>query len=361
MAARTVTGPQASRYRLVQPSLWASRVPLFYRVLLANVAIIALGAVGGTAITSSLVRRASEDSLVPLIVTFVAVGTALSLAVNVLVLRAAFRPLETLNRTARAVQAGDRDARAHLDASSDPEMMQLAVALNATLDEIAQDRTELRDLASQVIRAQEDERKRVSRELHDDTAQILFAQILQLGALKAFDDPAVRKTAAALEQQTVEALEGVRRLALELRPPALDDLGLNEALGELCQRFRDTTDLTIELSVRGIRSRLPPETELALYRIAQEAMVNAAKHAKATHIRVELDRGPTDVSLSIRDNGIGFDVDRLGSRDERGLGLGLFGMEERATLLGGTFRVWSQPGSGTDVLAFIPSGERRKS
>ena len=337
---------------------WPGRVPLFYRVLFANVAIIALGAVGGTAITAAIGRRASDDSLIPLIVTFAAIGIGLSLIVNIVVLRAAFRPMETLNRTAKAVQDGDRDARARLDASSDPEMAQLANALNATLDELADDRNQLRDLASQVIKAQEDERRRVSRELHDDTAQILFAQILQLGALKSFDDPAIQRTAAALEQSTVEALEGVRRLALELRPPALDDLGLAEAIAELCQRFREQTGITIDLSVRGMRTRLAPEFELVLYRIAQEAITNVVKHGRAQRIWLDLDRSESDVSLAIKDNGSGFDRSQIVPGDGVGLGLGLFGMEERASLLGGSLKIWSEPGIGTEVFAFVPLRNR---
>jgi two-component system, NarL family, sensor histidine kinase UhpB len=330
------------------------RVPLYYRVLSANAAVVVFGAIAGTAITTSIGRQAPEYALIPLIVLFAAIGIGLSLLVNALLLRAAFRPMSTLNRTAAAVQDGDRDARAAVDASSDPEMAQLARALNATLDELADDRNQLRDLASQVISAQEDERRRVSRELHDDTAQVLFAQLLHVTALKSSDDPRIQEVAGRLEQSTVAALEGVRRLALELRPPALDDLGLAEALGELCQRFREATGCSIKLDVRGMRGRLSAEVELVLYRVAQEALTNVAKHAKATLVTVDLERTEHDVSLSVKDNGTGFDRSRFSPSDGVGLGLGLFGMEERATLLGGTLRIWSTPGQGTEVFAFVP-------
>lgn len=336
----------------------ARRVSLFYRILIANVAIIVLGAVAGTAISISIGREAPDNALLPLIMLFVVVGIVLSLAVNVIVLKAAFRPLQALSRTAEAVQLGDRDARAPVEQSSDPEIAQLAVALNATLDELADDRNQLRDLASQVIRAQEDERRRVSRELHDDTSQILFAQLLKISALKVIDDDRVRDVAETLEVSTVEALEGVRRLALELRPPALDDLGLAEALGELCQRFRDQTGCLTEIDVRGLRHRLVPEVELVLYRVAQEALTNVSKHARASEVWIDLERGPADVSLSIKDNGIGFDRSQFVQSDGVGLGLGLFGMEERASLLGGTLRIWSTGADGTEVFAHIPLRDR---
>jgi len=333
----------------------ASRhVPLYYRVLFANAAVVVLGAVAGTAITTAIGRNAPDHALVPLIVLFASIGIGLSLLVNVLVLRAALRPMAMLNRVAQAVQDGDREARAKVEPSSDPEMAQLARALNSTLDELADDRNQLRDLASQVISAQEDERRRVSRELHDDTAQVLFAQLLQVTALKASADPNVQAVATKLEQSTASALEGVRRLALELRPPALDDLGLAEALGELAQRFRDTTGCQTSLEVRGMRGRLSPEFELVLYRVAQEALTNVAKHARANKVWIDLERTEADVSLSVKDNGKGFDRDRFIPSDGVGLGLGLFGMEERATLLGGTVRIWSTPGNGTEVFAHIP-------
>jgi two-component system sensor histidine kinase UhpB len=343
--------PNAERIRH-----FSRRVPLFHRVLIANAAVIVLGAVAGTIISAAIGRRAPETALVPLIVVFSLIGIALSLIVNVWVLRAAFRPLALLQTTAVAVQAGDRAARAPIEAESDREMTQLAVALNSTLDELAEDRNQLRDLASQVIRAQEDERRRVSRELHDDTAQVLFAQLLQVTALKSDDDPRIRLIAERLEQSTAEALEGVRRLALELRPPALDDLGLAEALAELCQRFREQIGILVELQVTGMRERLSPDVELVLYRVAQEALTNIAKHARATRVTVSLDRSASGVALAVRDNGIGFDQGRFFEGDGVGLGLGLFGMEERATLVGGKLGITSTPGHGSTVRAEVPLG-----
>jgi two-component system sensor histidine kinase UhpB len=329
-------------------------LPIVYKVLVANAAIVALGAVAGTWLTIQTVRHAAQDQFLGLATGFVAVGIVASVLVNYVVLRAAFRPLTTLEQTALAVRGGDLSARAASTSFLDPQVAHLAETFNATLDELARDRAELRSLASQVIRAQEDERRRISRELHDDTAQVLFAQLLRLTALKASPDPAVQSLAATLEEKTVEALEGVRRLALELRPPALDDLGLSAALGELAQRCGEQLDVPVDYQSRGLRGRLPAEVELVLYRVAQEALTNVAKHAGARHVWLDVDRTADDVSISIRDDGRGFDPTAVAASDGRGLGLGIFGMEERVALVGGRFRVWSKPGQGTEIFAFIP-------
>ncbi|MGH2559255.1 MAG: ATP-binding protein [Thermomicrobiales bacterium] len=334
-------------------------MPILYKILIANAAIVVIGAVIGTWLTINAVRQAPNDSYTRLFVIFVIAGTVISVSVNFLVLRAAFRPLASLERAALSFMSGDRTVRAGRSAYTDPQLAHLAETFNATLNELARDREELRSLATQVIRAQEDERKRISRELHDDTAQILFAQVLRLTTLKSSADPSVQQMASMLEEMTVEALEGVRRLALELRPPALDDLGLLAALGDLAQRFSEQADIPIDYQARGPKGRMPSEIELVLYRVAQEALTNVAKHANAIRVSLDLDRTDEDVTISIRDDGQGFETEVATARDDSGLGLGLFGMAERVELVGGSFRLWSEIGSGTEVFAYIPLSTNR--
>lgn len=329
-------------------------LPILYKVLLANAVVVVVGAVAGTWITLEMADRVPDQHHPLLAPIFVVSGIILSVVVNFVVLRAAFHPLSNLERAATAVRAGDLSVRAETSPFGDPQLRHLASTFNATLDEIARDRSELHSLASQVIRAQEQERKRVARELHDDTAQVLFAQLLRITALKNSSSEEARMTATALEQMTVEALESVRRLALELRPPALDDLGLLAALGDLAQRFAEQLKVPVDYQARGPRGRLPPEVELVLYRVAQEAMTNVAKHAGASHVWIDLDRTAEDVSISVRDNGRGFDQRRATAGEQQGLGLGLFGMEERVALVGGTFKIWPMRGGGTEIYAFIP-------
>jgi len=329
-------------------------VPILYKVLIANATIVLVGAMAGTWVVVSLTRDAQAMSRFSLMIGLGLAGVILSVLANYFVLRAAFQPLDHLEAVTNAVRNGDLSARARNMTFSDPQMARLADTFNLTLDELERDREQLRNLASQVIRAQEDERKRIARELHDDTAQVLFAQLLRVTAMKNSPSEDVRVTAETLENMTVEAIEGVRRLALELRPPALDDLGLREALGDLAQRFSEQLLIPVEFHVTGLRDRLPGEVELVLYRVAQEAMTNVAKHANASHAWISLIRSTTGVTLSIDDDGKGFNIDMPVRGDGKGLGLGLFGMEERVALVGGTLVIRRQNPHGVRILASIP-------
>jgi two-component system sensor histidine kinase UhpB len=329
-------------------------IPIFYKVLFANLIIVLFGAVVGTYVTATFARNSEVPSREGLVGIFVLVGVILSGTVNILVLRAAFQPLDSLERVAEAVRRGDLSARARPNTLSDPQLARLAETFNDTLEMLQRDQEQLRHLASQVIRAQEDERKRVARELHDDTAQILFAQLLRVTAMKSSPLEDVRASAELLENMTVEAIEGVRRLALELRPPALDDLGLREALEDLAQRFSEQLNIPVVYNASGLRDRLSGELELVLYRVAQEALTNSAKHASATHIRVSIVRTDQAVSLSIEDDGVGLGPRPPRDLDSFGLGLGLFGMEERVALVGGRLDIRSLQPRGVAIVATIP-------
>jgi two-component system, NarL family, sensor histidine kinase UhpB len=331
-------------------------VTLLTRVLLVNAAVVVFGAIAGTAATVRLAQTEIGSNRPTLVILFAAIGIVLSVSLNYLVLRAAFRPLALLERTAEAVRRGDLTARVEPLPESDPQMARLGLTFNRTLDQLAEDRKALHRVASQVISAQEEERKRISRELHDDTAQVLFAGLLRAAAFKQSSIPEIREAAAALEEATVDALEGVRRLALELRPPALDDLGLVAALEDLAQRYGEQFGMPVAVEARGGRGRLPGAVELVLYRVAQEALTNSAKHAGASSITIDLDQGPSEVTLSVRDDGKGFDPAQVRGVDADGAGLGLFGMAERVGLVGGGLLIWSAPGSGCEIFAWAPIG-----
>ena len=205
-----------------------------------------------------------------------------------------------------------------------------------------------RDALRRVVEAQELERRRLARELHDQTGQKLTSVLLGLKAVEEAKSDAERaKALAAVREQVVETLHDVRRLAVELRPKALDDFGLAAALERLRDTFSEQTGMRVDLESR-IRDRLPPDVETALYRTVQEALTNIVKHAQANAVSIVLARKAGAVTALIEDDGRGF------SHDGSGEGLGLLGMGERLALLGGRLKVESRPGSGTTIVAKVP-------
>jgi len=205
-----------------------------------------------------------------------------------------------------------------------------------------------RDALRRVVEAQELERRRLARELHDQTGQELTSVLLGLKAVEEAKSDAERaKALAAVREQVVETLHDVRRLAVELRPKALDDFGLAAALERLRDTFSEQTGMRVDLESR-IRDRLPPDVETALYRIVQEALTNIVKHAQANAVSIVLARKAGAVTALIEDDGRGF------NHDGSGEGLGLLGMGERLALLGGRLEVESRPGAGTTIVAEVP-------
>ena len=205
-----------------------------------------------------------------------------------------------------------------------------------------------RDALRRVVETQELERRRLARELHDQTGQELTSVLLGLKAVEeAASDAARVEALAAVREQVVETLHDVRRLAVELRPKALDDFGLTPALERLRDTFSEQTGMRVDLESQ-IRERLPPDVETALYRIVQEALTNIVKHAQAGAVSIVLARKAGAVTALIEDDGRGF------TRDGSGEGLGLLGMSERLALLGGRLKVESTPGAGTTIVAEVP-------
>jgi signal transduction histidine kinase len=215
----------------------------------------------------------------------------------------------------------------------------------------------MRSYARQIITAQEEERKRMARELHDDTAQALVGLSRRLDALLSGSDQVpetLRQRIAEIRQLTAEISHGVRRFSHDLRPSTLDDLGLLPTLDGLTTRMSQEDGLPAELRVLGKQRRLPPEVELVLFRIVQEALTNVRKHSRATEVTTTVEFRDGLVTVTISDNGRGFTLpERPGNLVETGR-LGLTGMFERAQLVGGTLTVQSELGKGTTVIAEIP-------
>jgi signal transduction histidine kinase len=235
---------------------------------------------------------------------------------------------------------------------------QIGIAVeNASLyQELRQTEMLRRQLMERGIDLQEEERKRIARELHDQTSQRLTSVLMMLGFLGESESlEEVQAHVRDLRGAVAQTLEEVHNLALELRPRLLDDLGLLAALRHYLGEFRDRFHIPVDLQVVGMGDeRLPARVETALYRIAQQALLNVARHAQAGSVGVLLEHRDSSVVLIVEDDGTGFDVEQvMGSHVQEG-NLGLYGMRERAALLGGTFTIESAPETGTSTFAEIP-------
>jgi two-component system, NarL family, sensor histidine kinase DevS len=219
---------------------------------------------------------------------------------------------------------------------------QAAIAVDTTA-RVAQ------DALRRAVEAQELERRRLARELHDETGQALTSILLGLSALEeAKDADATRASLQSLRKLVVATLQDVRRLAVELRPAALDDFGLAAALERLAENFSEQTGITMEVEAGLGQERLPGDVETVLYRLVQEALTNVVKHAQAKHVSIVLRRKEGAVTAVIEDDGRGFTDGQGGS------GLGLVGMRERVALVNGRLRIESAPEAGTTLLVEVP-------
>lgn len=225
---------------------------------------------------------------------------------------------------------------------------------NARLfEEVRDAREQLQALSRNLVDIQEAERAAVARELHDEAGQSLSYLLLSLGMLEreAENVDAVKARARVLEGMLEALLENLHRLAVRLRPVALDHLGLTPALEQYVETFVNQYDIDIQFAAIGLgEERLPSEIETALYRVVQEALTNVVRHAEASHVDVILERRDAQIVLIVEDDGIGFDAEHAAEQGR----LGLVGMRERAQMLGGTWTIESRAGAGTTIVVEVP-------
>src|SRR6266566_842778 len=301
-------------------------LPVFYKVLFANSLIIFVGATGGTWLASNLHNSRQALATPASLAIFIVVGWFVSIALNFVVLQVAFRPLKDLGRVMNRVQAGERSLRAPMT-GVDLEADQLASTLNMMLEAI-DDATRLR--ASQIINAQEQERKRIARELHDETSQVLTSLLISLAILEeSITTQEARDRIADTRKLAHQTLRAIRNLSIDLRPSALDDLGLLPALRWYVKEYSQKCSIEVEFVATGFKQRLPAEMETALYRIVQESLTNTARHANASKVLITMKEDADAVYATITDNGCGFDVSSILKSPDQERGLGLAGMSER--------------------------------
>jgi signal transduction histidine kinase len=248
--------------------------------------------------------------------------------------------------------------------ASEVEIQRKIASLQAARLEEAERREALRgELLRRVVAAQEAERQRIARELHDETGQALTALGLGLRGVSSLlgqDEcpesvQVIDKASGnlrSLENMVAKSLDELQRVISDLRPSHLDDLGLPAALRWYCNDLQNRVPLQISVELTGESRELPAEIKTAVFRVAQEALTNAVRHSQAKTAKVCLDFGPQAVNLEVQDDGCGFDVERAGASTRPSWGL--LGMQERATLLGGRLAIYSRPGAGTRVQVSIP-------
>ncbi|MHC1764796.1 MAG: ATP-binding protein [Verrucomicrobiia bacterium] len=264
------------------------------------------------------------------------------------------RPIEELAELARAVKAGNYAVEAPVLAKG--EVGELAQAFNEMTAAVAHKESVRQQLLRQIISASEEERKRIARELHDHTGQLLTSQIAVLSVLESqAQDDRNRSRIAEVRGLAEQMLDGIHHLSLALRPSVLDDLGLLPALERHCRSFGQRFNLGVTCRGLGLENgRLPPDMELVIYRVVQESLTNAVRHGQATKVRVLVQKTDTAALVTVKDNGQGFDSERWREASAAGGRLGLLGIEERVTLLKGSFCVDSRPGHGATVYTEIP-------
>jgi signal transduction histidine kinase len=210
-------------------------------------------------------------------------------------------------------------------------------------------------LLESLVSAQEDERKRLARELHDRAGQSLTHILVRLKAIeRKSNQPEIQESLNSLEEIVSNTIDQIRDLSYRLRPPALDEFGLNAALRSLVNQMASEANIQVECGCE-LEETLSPQVEVMIYRIAQEGLTNVVRHARAKHIKVTLSKRLQQIYLGIEDDGIGFDSNQL-PIDTHKRHLGLISMNERTELIGGTFHLYSAPGEGTKLEVFVPIG-----
>ncbi|OGT27933.1 MAG: hypothetical protein A2Z17_04140, partial [Gammaproteobacteria bacterium RBG_16_66_13] len=343
-----LTGPLRPVLRLAG---WIASLPLLYKILLSSCVLAGGTVVFAVWVTSEHIAESAGGIHWGIAGGLIVAGLGVVIAINFVAMRIAVRPIQALAEAMERVGRGAYDTRAAKHRVSDSQIEGAIDAFNRMAQSLEEQRQQLVRLSSQVLAAEDEERKRVARELHDDTGQALTTILVGLRGLEsARGRREVAERVRALREVVAGAMQGVRRLARALRPAVLDDLGLAPAIASLVQDLREHTEIVAEFEADGVDQRLSPQTEVVLYRIAQEALTNVARHGQARRVLVSLARDGHLVRLSVEDDGVGFDVP---SRRTAG-GLGLFGMQERLSLVGGSLRIHSRPGEGTRVVAQVP-------
>ena len=320
----------------------ARSVSLFSRVVAINAGVLVSAAIllAVSPVTVSPTLQLAEAVVL-------AVGTVLMISVNLLLMRRVFGPLDQLSGLMRRVDPYAPGRRLRLE-RADAEVAELCHAFNTMLDRLEHER---RHSGRRALAAQENERRRLARELHDEIGQTLTGVVLQLEALQRAAPEGLQEAIIEAQETARSGVEDMREIARGLRPQALDEFGLRSALVSLASQVSDRSGVRVRPRLTEKLPALAHEQDLAIYRVAQESLTNVARHADACH--VDLSLAVTDaggVELRVRDDGRG-----IAAHEANGAGTGLAGMRERALLIGGRLAIGAREDGGTEVRLSVPT------
>lgn len=365
ISARSLPSSKSSKRLRPRPA------NLFQKILFTQMVMVLTGTITGFALSAQLTESGHLNLFA--FVTVIVLAVTLSGGISFLMLRRAFQPFHELQHVLAKIHDGHPRAQATLGRISDPDIKHFSNALNQMLNRldenarvIQEDQHQLQLMTARVINAQENERKRIARELHDEASQSLTAMIMGLEGARSIaetvNSSVLETKLTALKELAANTLEELRKLALDLRPTMLDDLGLIPAVRWCARQGSEAAGFEFKFELENLseNERLAPEVETCLFRIAQESLTNIIKYANATQVTIRLIRKENgEIFMSVLDNGCGFDLSEARVRAYNGGHLGLFDIEERAALLGGHVRIITRKGesSGTCIYISIPAAK----
>jgi two-component system sensor histidine kinase UhpB len=330
------------------------RTPIFYRIAIGNAIIIIIGAIVGTILTRLLTNITAT---LWHFVLFASVGILISLALDIFILQVALQPIRDLRQTVNRLQAGQAKVDQLAFNDTDPDIYQLTKALNSLITQLEASNQQLRLLTERAINAQEEERKRIARSLHDDTGQSLSSFIINLERLENHlpeDDKEIIDRLNSLRKMASSSLDSLRSIIYDLRPAILDDLGLVPAIRWFARTNLEEAGIQVELEFPDEIPSLPQPLTTTLFRITQEGVNNIIRHSQARKACISLGLAENEVYLKISDDGHGFDPSQLSTEAIHIQHWGLIGIQERIELVRGRMSIHSDPQNGTTLIINLP-------
>lgn len=330
------------------------RTPILVRILIGNTVIIILGAVAGTLLTHFLTDIAAT---LWHFVIFASIGIVISLVLNFAIVRLSLQPLRELRQIVNRLQVGQADVKQLTLIDTDPDTYHLSNALNSLITQLEASNQQLRLLSERAITAQEEERKRIARSLHDDTGQSLSTLIINLERLEnhlPIESRLLVSRLRSIRQMASDSLDCLRNIIYDLRPAILDDLGLLPAIRWYARTNLEEAGISVALEFPDELPEVSQPLTITLFRVAQEGVNNIIRHSGAKSVNISIGTQGNDVYLRLQDDGHGFNPQEIGHAEIDMQHWGLIGIQERIELVGGKMSIASDPDHGTTLSVTAP-------